>query len=368
MAPELGTGLTGPASPDAVLRLAADAAAADGVAPFNEQSTLAVRHGTDGYRHHGLAAGEELVGYAVVDGEGSGELCVHPGRRRQGLGRRLLDAVLDDVPTVALWAHGNLPGAQALARSAGLRVTRELWQMALDLTGPGEGPHPHSRREQDSSPGEILLSAEGEGALHAPTVGEDGPHAPAEGEEGPHGPAGVHPHPYSRREQDSSRGEILLSAGGEGGLHASAGGGAEVRTFVVGQDEDAWVALNAAAFADHPEQGRMTVTDLRQREAEPWFDPSLLWLAHEPGRPDALLASMWVKPAGEEAEIYALGVAPHAQGRGLGGRLTTVALEEMARRGFRRATLYVEGDNTPAIRTYRRAGFDRVALDVQYAR
>src|SRR5690606_38295065 len=112
----------------------------------------------------------------------SGELCVHPGRRRQGLGRRLLDAVLDDVPTVALWAHGNLPGAQALARSAGLRVTRELWQMALDLTGPGEGPHPHSRREQDSS-----------------------------------------------------RGEILLSAGGEGGLHASARGGAEVRTSAVGQ-------------------------------------------------------------------------------------------------------------------------------------
>ena len=26
------------------------------------------------------------------------------------------------------------------------------------------------------------------------------------------------------------------------------------------------------------------------------------------------------------AEIYALGVAPHAQGRGLGGRLTAVAL------------------------------------------
>ncbi|WP_454085097.1 mycothiol synthase [Georgenia sp. Marseille-Q6866] len=283
----MGTGLT---SADAVLRLAAAATDADGVAPFNEQSVLAVRHGAGGYRHHWLAEGEELLAHAVVDPEGSGELCVHPAHRRRGLGRRLLDTVLDDVPTVALWAHGDLPGAQALARAAGLRVTRELWQMARDLEPGAEAP-----------------------AVEAPA-------------------------------------------------------GVEVRTFVAGQDEEAWVALNADAFAEHPEQGRLTVADLHQRQAEPWFDPSLLWLAHEAGRPDALLASMWVKPEGHDAEIYALGVAPQAQGRGLGGHLTALALAEMRRRGFRRTTLYVEGDNTAAIRTYRRAGYDRSSLDVQYAR
>ena len=296
---DTGAGLRAPASADAVLRLAEEATAADGVAPLNEQSVLAVRHGTEGYRHHWLADGAELTGYAVVDPEGSGELVVHPSRRRQGLGRRLLDTVLGEVPDAALWAHGDLPGAQALARSAGLRQTRELWQMALEL-GATRG-----------------LSATRE-----------------------------------------------LSAGGE--LPAPEGVG--LRTFAVGQDEEAWVALNAAAFADHPEQGRMTVTDLEQRQAEPWWDPSLLWLAHEADRPDTLLASMWVKPSGQDAEIYALGVSPQAQGRGLGGWLTAVALAEMERRGFRRATLYVEGDNTPAIRTYRRAGFDRTALDVQYRR
>lgn len=287
----MGSGLTGPASADAVLRLAAAATDADGVAPLNEQSVLAVRHGTEGYHHHWLAEGEELLAHAVVDPEGSGELTVHPAHRRRGLGRRLLDTVLDDVPSVALWAHGDLPGAQALARAAGLRVTRELWRMARDLAPAAEGS---------------------------------------------------------------------LSTGEHAGV--------EVRTFVVGQDEEAWVALNALAFAEHPEQGRLTVADLRQRQAEPWFDPSLLWLAHEAGDPDALLASMWVKPDGEDAEIYALGVAPQAQGRGLGGRLTALALAEMGRRGFRRSTLYVEGDNTAAIRTYRRAGYERSSLDVQYAR
>ena len=290
---QTGTGLGAPASADAVLRLAEEATTADGVAPLNEQSVLAVRHGTQGYRHHWLADGEELAGYAVVDPEGSGELVVHPARRRQGLGRRLLDTVLGEVPDAALWAHGNLPGAQALAGSAGLRQTRELWQMAKELGATSQ-----------------------------------------------------------------------LSGGGETAMPEGVG----LRTFVVGQDEGAWVALNAAAFADHPEQGRMTVTDLQQRQAEPWWDPSLLWLAHEADDPRTLLASMWVKPSGDDAEIYALGVAPQAQGRGLGGRLTAVALAEMERRGFRRATLYVEGDNTPAIRTYRRTGFERVALDVQYRR
>ncbi|WP_324649386.1 mycothiol synthase [Georgenia sp. H159] len=292
---DLGTGLTGPAGPDAVLRLVGLVSDVDGVAPVNEQTVLAVRHGAGDYRHHWLADDGQVLGYAAVAGDGSGELCVHPEWRRRGLGRRLLATVLGEAPDLALWAHGDLPGAQALARSAELRRTRELWKMALELElEAGTGP-----------------AVRGAGA----------------------GPAGV-------------------------GL----------RTFVVGQDEEAWVALNAAAFADHPEQGRMTVTDVQHRQAEAWFDPALLWLAHEAGRPEHLLASMWVKPEGDEAEIYALGVAPDAQGRGLGGWLTGVALDEMVRRGYARATLYVEGDNTPAIRTYRRAGFARVALDVQYSR
>lgn len=277
-------GLGDPDRP-AVLALAERAAAADGVAALSEQTVLALRGPVRDVRHLLARADGRVVGYAQVDGP-SAELVVDPAHRRHGWGRRLLDTVRDLAPGVAVWAHGNLPAAQALARAAGMTIVRELWQMAAPVR-----------------------------------------------------PAAVPPAPA----------------------------GLTVRTFVPGEDDESWVRLNARAFADHPEQGRMTVADLRARQAEDWFDPTLLWLA-VPDRGGAPVASMWVKvlPGEDSGEIYALGVHPDHQGRGLGGWLTAVALAEMARRGLSTATLYVEGDNAPAIATYRRAGFTRTAVDVQY--
>ncbi|WP_249669306.1 mycothiol synthase [Cellulomonas hominis] len=142
--------------------------------------------------------------------------------------------------------------------------------------------------------------------------------------------------------------------------------GVTVRPFEPGRDEDAWVAVNARAFAEHPEQGRLTRTDLEDRMAEPWFDPAGLLLAERDGR---LLGAGWTKvedPAAGVGEIYALGVDPEAQGQGLGPALTARMLDHLAGRGVRRVVLYTEGDNAPAIGVYRAAGFERSAVDVVY--
>lgn len=141
-----------------------------------------------------------------------------------------------------------------------------------------------------------------------------------------------------------------------------------VRTFEPGRDEAAWVAVNAAAFADHPEQGRMTVDDVQQREQQPWFDPAGLFLAERDG---VLLGSHWTKIHRHEdgtaiGEVYVVGVSPAAQGLGLGKALTLSGLEYLRDRGLD-VMLYVDGDNTAAVNLYDRLGFQTTRVDVQYA-
>lgn len=139
--------------------------------------------------------------------------------------------------------------------------------------------------------------------------------------------------------------------------------GTSVRPFVVGQDEAAWLALNATAFAHHPEQGRLTLEDLRAREREDWFDPQTFWLAW---RGQELVGAVWAKVTDDVGELYVVAVHPAAQGHGLGGALTDLALNRLAARGLARAELYTDADNAAATRTYARAGFDVVARDTQY--
>jgi len=142
--------------------------------------------------------------------------------------------------------------------------------------------------------------------------------------------------------------------------------GLTLRAFVPGQDEGAWLAVNAAAFASHAEQGRWTRADIEAREAEPWFDPAGFLLAERDG---ALLGFHWTKvhPAGV-GEVYVLGVAPAAQGLGLGPALLVAGLKHLAGQGVNEVLLYVDDDNTGAMKLYRRYGFHDHDLDVQYAR
>lgn len=143
--------------------------------------------------------------------------------------------------------------------------------------------------------------------------------------------------------------------------------GYRARAFVPGQDEEAWLRVNARAFVDHPEQGRMTRSDLDDRMAEPWFDPEGLILVVD--EDDRLAASHWVKvPPGESTgEVYVVAVDPDHQGRGLGGPLTRLGLQRLRRVGVQVVDLYVDADNSRAVATYRRLGFETAAVDAMYA-
>lgn len=141
--------------------------------------------------------------------------------------------------------------------------------------------------------------------------------------------------------------------------------GVTVRTFVPGQDDAAWLALNAAAFAHHPEQGSLTQRDLDDRKAEPWFDPKGFFLAERGGE---LIGFHWTKVHAEEhlGEVYVVGIRPDAQGGGLGKALTAIGLRHLAAQGLPTAMLYVDADNAAALSVYERLGFTTHEVDLMY--
>ncbi len=143
----------------------------------------------------------------------------------------------------------------------------------------------------------------------------------------------------------------------------------QTRPFRPGVDEEAWLAVNNRAFADHPEQGHWDLATVLEREREPWFDPEGFLLMESGGH---LVGSCWTKvhstttpPLGE---IYVIGVDPDYHGRGWGRALTAAGLDWLAARGLSVGMLYVDADNRPAVSLYRSMGFEPDHVDRAYRR
>jgi mycothiol synthase len=287
---------------EGVLSLVAAVQKADAIAPLSEDALYIVEYGGEGVQHLCLTHPDgTVIGYAHLvppepgtpDDDQSGELLIHPAHRRQGLGSGLAAALTSRAAGrgVRVWAHGDLPAAAALARSAGFTRVRSLWQMRMSLK---------------------------DAAIPGPAY-----------------PAGV-----------------------------------TVRTFRPAKDEQAWLAVNRRAFAHHPEQGSWTLDDLRLREEETWFDPAGFFLAERDGQ---LAGFHWTKvhaDGGENGapigEVYVVGVDPGQQGGGLGRALTLAGLAHLRDRGLAEVMLYVDEDNTAAVRLYTALGFTRWSADVMY--
>jgi mycothiol synthase len=149
--------------------------------------------------------------------------------------------------------------------------------------------------------------------------------------------------------------------------------GVRIRTYAGPDDDAELLRVNNAAFHSHPEQSGWTPTRLAERRAEPWFDPQGLFLAFD-DTTGKLLGFHWTKVHLDKpglSEVYVVGVDPSAQARGLGQLLTSVGMVALARRLADAADptvmLYVESDNTAAVRTYEGLGFTVYSVDTAYA-
>jgi len=162
--------------------------------------------------------------------------------------------------------------------------------------------------------------------------------------------------------------------------------GIAIRTFDPVNDVDSWLAVNAAAFADLPDQGGWTRKDLALRQREDWFDPTGFLLAQEVNTdvsPGTLAGFHWTKVDRHDAgvdddaddiegpdpigEVYVLGITPAWKGRGLGRALTVLGMKHLRDQGLTGIMLYVDSDNTAAIKTYERLGFVRYEKDTLFS-
>lgn len=81
-------------------------------------------------------------------------------------------------------------------------------------------------------------------------------------------------------------------------------------------------------------------------------------LVHE-DRPDEPVGhAELVQTDDEVARIARVVIAPEHRGRGLGSTLMRLVLDEARRADYRRVTLNVAAENTAALTTYRRLGFE----------
>jgi mycothiol synthase len=337
-----------------VLVLVKAATTVDGVAPLSEQVLLAVRDthpastrpaptgpaSATGSSHPGhlLAySGTHLAGYAhlergVAGKAATGEIVVDPSYRRQGIGTALIHA-LEGALTSGLTRGPAGARAAALTRGpadtsaeahAGQAATLQFWSH-----GDLDGARAFAVRGGYSIVRELWQMRR------------------------------------SLRSDAATLPAVTLPEG------------FRTRHFLVGRDEEAWLRVNARAFVDHPEQGRMTRYDLDRRIAEPWFDAvGFILIEDTRGLEPVLAASHWTKviPTGDpqarptEGEVYVVGVDPAYQRLGLGRTVTVLGLAHLRERGLTEAMLYVDADNKAAVATYFRLDFARSAVDIMYSR
>ena len=130
--------------------------AADGVSAISEHTYLHLLAGGGNQERHALAQEDgQIVGYAFLSAgeEPVAEFLVDPGARGRGIGSALLEDILSaGGPGVRLWAHGQLPAANALATGAGLHQVRLLCRYTRTLQDLPDYPLPDGVQVRSFNP------------------------------------------------------------------------------------------------------------------------------------------------------------------------------------------------------------------------
>ena len=315
------------------------AESADGFAALSEQFVAGLTDPRVGHQHVLVFNGDELVGLAGLEesaGEISAELVIAPGHRRQGYGNclyeHLAEAVDKQGKKLQVWAHGQLPAAQAIAEKRGLAIVRHLLVMsvtgqALEKAGqPGEGPDGYVAKNYRES-----VEAFGTEHVEESWIAANNQAFSWHPEQG--GWDRDRLHRSMEAEWFDPQDVIFLWDVGAG---SSAGG------------SSAGAGGSRAGEADAPD----AAVDKQPVLA------GFHWTKWHGAAEDSAKAV---------GEVYVIALASEYQGRGLSGHLLRLGIKQMVNKGATEVILYVEKDNESAVRVYEKSGFDVAENHVVYA-
>ncbi|OFN78117.1 MULTISPECIES: mycothiol synthase [unclassified Corynebacterium] len=274
-----------------VEELAAAAETHDGVAPLSEQFLIGLRDDRLGHRHLLAIEDGEVLGVAALDRQ-TVELFVGVDHRGRGIGQALVDAL---PASPQIWAHGNLPAAQALAKRNEMDVVRRLLVMAIE--------------------GRDLRAAE-----EAPATVD-----------------GLEIHTYTKSVERFGREHVeaeWVRTNNEAFSWHPEQGGWDLERLHRGMEAE-WFDPADVLFLWDSHDGAHSAPTMAGFH---W----LKWHAED-------------TPA--FGEVYVVGLGEDYRGRGLGGPLLTAGLQRMVEKRADKVILYVEADNDPAVKAYERLGF-----------
>jgi mycothiol synthase len=305
----------------------------DGIPPVSEHVLLHLRHGGDkNDRHIVMEEDGKIVGYAHLDltdqVEGpSTELLIDPSYRSQGLGSTLLNEVEKVAgDRLRLWAHGDLPGSQKLAKKGGFQRIRTVAQMRRTLTGAlPEITQP----EFENSSSEISIRTFNVGSDEKRWLELNNRafiNHPDQGK-------------WTDRDLEIRKQEEWFDPQG---------------FFIAEQNQEmtgfCWVKIHGglAHSHAHSHSNSQSNSESNSESNAESQDPADLH-GHDP-----------------IGEIYVMGVDPEFHGKGIGRAVVLAGLRYMRNKGIFSAMLYVEADNHDAIKLYKKVGFTEWGRDILY--
>jgi mycothiol synthase len=287
----------------------------DGIPPVSEHVLLHLRHGGDKNDRHIVMEEEgKIIGYAHLDltdqVEGpSTELLIDPSYRSSGRGSALLREIEKiSGDRLRLWAHGDLPGSQKLAKKGGFQRIRTVAQMRRTLTEALPEIEIPIRTFDVGRDEKRWLELNNRAFINHPDQGK-----------------------WSDRDLEIRKQEEWFDPYG---------------FFIAEKDQKmtgfCWVKIHGGSAHSHAHSHSNSPSNGESQ------NPTDLH-GHDP-----------------IGEIYVMGVDPEFHGQGIGRAVVLAGLRYMRNKGIFSAMLYVEADNHDAIKLYKKVGFTEWGRDILY--